>query len=218
MEENYTKPEGESLAIYSGIKMNQQYLYGTAFTVMTDHSALPSLYNTNRPAPTRVERHKSQLGSFQFQVQYVPGTKHPCDYGSRHPDPLPPNMSKEQMDDMGIETEEADQEIWVSRIVKTAIPAITLDDMKGATVMDPELAKILEEKRSAQKSSATSKVPWGRIWDEVRERDGLLLRRDKEDRQERLLVPKSLQAQAIAIAHEGHQQTDGTLRMLRQTQ
>ena len=63
------------------------------------------------------------------------------------------------MDDMGIETEEADQEIWVSRIVKTAIPAITLDDMKGATVMDPELAKILEENRSVQKSSATSKGP-----------------------------------------------------------
>ena len=32
------------------------------------------------------------------------------------------------------------------------------------------------------------------------------------------MVPKALQAQAIAIAHEGHQQTDGTLRMLRETQ
>ena len=30
------------------------------------------------------------------------------------------------------------------------------------------------------------------------------------------MVPKALQAQAIAIAHEGHQQTDGTLRMLRE--
>ena len=78
-ERNYSKPEGESLAIYSGIKMNKQYLYGTPFTVMTDHSALPSLYNTNRPAPHRVERHRGRLGSFQFRVQYVPGNKHPCD-------------------------------------------------------------------------------------------------------------------------------------------
>ena len=37
-EENYSKVEGESLAIYSGIKMQKQYLYGTAFIVMTDHS------------------------------------------------------------------------------------------------------------------------------------------------------------------------------------
>ena len=28
----------ESLAVYSGVKMHKQYLYGTAFTVMTDHS------------------------------------------------------------------------------------------------------------------------------------------------------------------------------------
>lgn len=34
----------------------------------------------------------------------------------------------------------------------------------------------------------------------------------------KLVVPKSLQAQAIAIAHKGHQQTDGTLRLLRETQ
>ena len=84
---------------------------------MTDHSALPSLYNTTRPAPHRVERHRGQLVSFQFKVQYVPGTKHPCDYGSRHPDQLPPNMTKEQRDEMGIETEEADQDIWVSRVM-----------------------------------------------------------------------------------------------------
>ena len=37
-EENYSKVEGESLAVYSGVKMHKQYLYGTAFTVMTDHS------------------------------------------------------------------------------------------------------------------------------------------------------------------------------------
>ena len=31
-------------------------------------------------------------------------------------------------------------------------------------------------------------------------------------------MPKALQGQAIAIAHEGHQQTDGTLRLLRTSQ
>ena len=106
---NYSKPEGESLAIYSGIKMNSQYLYGTQFTVMTDHYALPSLYNTTRPAPHRVERHRGRLRNFQFTV-HVPGNKHPCDYGSRHPEPLPPNMTREEMEDMGIETEEADKQ------------------------------------------------------------------------------------------------------------
>ena len=55
--ENYNKVEGESLAVYSGLQMNRQYLYGMDFTLMTDHSTLPSLYNSNRPAPHQVERH-----------------------------------------------------------------------------------------------------------------------------------------------------------------
>ena len=77
----------------SGVKMNRQYLYGTEFTVMTDHIALPSLYNTTRPTPHRVERHRGRLGSFQFKVQHVPGKQMPCDYGSRHPDALPSNLT-----------------------------------------------------------------------------------------------------------------------------
>ena len=123
-ETNYSKVEGESLAIYSGVKMNRQYLYGTNFTVMTDHSALPSLYNTTRPAPHRVERHRGRLGSFQFKVQFVPGNKHPCDYGSCHPDPLPKDLTKQQMEEWGIEDEEADEEIWVNRVLEQAIPAV----------------------------------------------------------------------------------------------
>ena len=211
-EEGYSKVEGESLAIYSGVKMNNQYLYGTSFMVMTDHASLPSLYNTTRPAPHRVERHRGRLRAFQFMVQHVPGNQMPCDYASRHTNPLPKNMSKQEMDEMGIETEETDKEIWVSRLMEQCIPAITLDDMRKATAKDPELSRILEEKRAAKKSSMTSKGPYGKIWEEIEERNGILTRK------KRLIIPRSLQAQAIAIAHEGHQQVDGTLRRLRETQ
>ena len=55
-EKGYTKMEGESLGIYSGILMNKRYLHGAQFTVVTDHQGLVPLYNSpNRPAPTRVE-------------------------------------------------------------------------------------------------------------------------------------------------------------------
>ena len=50
------------------------------------------------------------------------------------------------------------------------------------------------------------------MWDELIERDGILLKGKL------MVVPKSLQARAIAIAHEGHMQTDGTLRLLRESQ
>merc|ERR1712030_290882 len=77
---------------------------------------------------------------------------------------------------------------------------------------DPELNPILEEKRKGTKSSAASKGPFGKIWDEIHEWNGILIR-DKK-----IILPKSLHGQAIAIAHEGHQQADGTLRLLRETQ
>ena len=192
--------------------MQKQYLYGTEFTVMTDYASLPSLYNTTRPVPHRVERHQGRLRLFQFKVQHVPGNQMPCDYASRHPDPLPNNMTKEDMEEMGIETEETDKEVWVSRIIDQSIPAITLKDMREATAQDPELANLLEEKRNAKKSSATSKGPYGKIREELNERYGILKRGKK------LVVPQTLQAQATAIAHKGHQQSNGTLRLLRETQ
>ena len=76
---------------------------------------------------------------------------------------------------------------------------------------DPELSKILEAKDRPEKHRHEQR-PWGKIWHEVRKRDGIPIRQDN------IVVPKSLQAQAIAITHEGHQQSDGTLQMLSQTQ
>ena len=65
--------------------------------VMSDHSAMPTFYNnTGRPAPHGVDRHRGRLGAFNMSVQYVPGDKMPCNYGSRHPDLLPENLMKEQ--------------------------------------------------------------------------------------------------------------------------
>ena len=61
---------------------------------------------------------------------------------------------------------------------------------------------------TGQEKPGHQQGPLGKIWDEVHERDTILIRGKQ------LVIPKSLQAQAIAIAHEGHQQTDGTLRML----
>ena len=59
-EKNYSKVEGESLAVLSGCMMNRQYLYGTKFEAVVDHKPLVPLYNSaNRPAPVRVDRHKS---------------------------------------------------------------------------------------------------------------------------------------------------------------
>ena len=42
-EQGYAAVEGESLAIYQGLRMNRMYLYGIPFKVITDHQPLVSL-------------------------------------------------------------------------------------------------------------------------------------------------------------------------------
>ena len=88
-EQGCAQIEGESLAVYQGIKMNRMYLYGIKFTVTTDHQPLVPLYNNpRREGPVIVERHRTKLQGFQFKVEYVPDKINPTDYNSRHPLPL----------------------------------------------------------------------------------------------------------------------------------
>ena len=147
-----------------------------------------------------------------MKVEFVPGDKHPCDYGSRHPEKLPENLTKQQRGDMGIKTEEEDMEICVGKITEEVLPAIAMRQLRDDTRNDPELKILLQEKRRGQMSKVTSKGPYGKIWNEIRERDGILLRGEK------IIVPKILQPQVIALALEGHMQADGTLRQLRESQ
>ena len=104
----------------------------------------------------------------------------------RHPDAVPENLTTEQREEMGIETEEEDQEIWVSKIVEELIPAITLDKIKDTNIA--ELGPILEAKQEGGKTTDQSIGPYGKIWDEIYECDGLLIRNKQ------LIIPKTLQA------------------------
>ena len=180
--------DGESLAIYSGINMNRRYLYGITFMVMTDHSALLSLYNKpNRSALARVERHRSRLRNFDFKVDYCPGEEMPCDCGSRHPMPAKKGYTKTEKEQLGIEQEEEDAEIWISRIVDEYQQAITMEQLQTETQRDEQLKKLLPELQTNKKSKETSKGPYGKVFEDLREWNGVIRRGD------RVVMPKSLQ-------------------------
>ena len=138
------------------------------------------------------------------------GDKMPCDYGSRHPDPVADNLTREEREEIGIETEEEDAKIWIGNILSTRLKAITEEQLAKATAEDPALATLIKEKREGQPSKETSKGPYGKIWTELSERNSILLR------EKLIVIPGSLHTHAIALAHEGHMKADGTLRQLRE--
>ena len=210
-ERAYGKMDGESLGVYSGIITNRRYLYGTEFTVVTDHQPLVPLYNNpSRPAPVRVERHRSKLRHFTFDLQYEPGYTSPCDYASRHP-PAKTHFSEEEKREFGVEDEEEDKEIWVNRVEEQAeVEAVTLAEVRQALQEDYRLKQLMKEVTKGRMDQDTKSSEYGQVFTELTVANGLLLKG------EQLVIPRSLYGRVLAAAHEGHQGEDRTIRNLRE--
>ena len=92
-ERNYGITELECLAIVWAVKYFRHYIYGSQFTIITDHSALKWLLNSYAESTNRrLERWKICLSEYSFDVQYRKGIKHQnADALSRISNPTPNN-------------------------------------------------------------------------------------------------------------------------------
>ena len=74
-ERNYCITRKELLSIVYHVNHYRMYLLGTGkFLVKTDHKALKSLFNFKDMNP-QLSRWMELLSSFEFEIEYVPGTK-----------------------------------------------------------------------------------------------------------------------------------------------
>ena len=70
-EKNYGITELECLAVIWGVKYFRHYLYGSRFTIITDHSALKWLLNsTSESTNRRLERWKITLSEYEYDIIY----------------------------------------------------------------------------------------------------------------------------------------------------
>ena len=74
-ERNYSTAERELLAIVRGVEHNRQFLYGTRFTVVTDHQPLQWLMSHKNPA-ARLARWIIRLEQYEFKIEYRKGSAH----------------------------------------------------------------------------------------------------------------------------------------------
>lgn len=72
---NYGITEKECLAVVFAVNQFRPYVYGTKFTVVTDHSALKWLMSVSEPAG-RLARWAMSLQCFDFDIQHRRGVKH----------------------------------------------------------------------------------------------------------------------------------------------
>lgn len=76
-EKNKSIVEKELLAIYFAIKAFRPYIYGTTFTVKSDHKPLIYLYKLKEPT-SKLLRIRLDLDEYDFEVVYIKGKENVC--------------------------------------------------------------------------------------------------------------------------------------------
>ena len=116
------------------------YLYGSEFTIATDHKPLLRIFNSHNPTSARIDRWKLRLMPYNCQLTYRPrkDAENPADFMSRHP--------------RITECEECNiAEDYFNYIRNRAIPkAMTLQEVKSETEKDNSLQALIKAKETDQ--------------------------------------------------------------------
>eukprot|EP00795_Rhopilema_esculentum_P010145 gene10145-18811_t len=194
VELRYSQTEKEALAIVWGIEHYHLYLFGSKFTLVTDHKPLEIIYaNPCSKPPAHIERWMLRLQQYDCEVVYKSGIGNPADYLSRHPTSA--EYKKQNISDE-----------YVNFVTQEAVfPALSLGEIKAATDKDTTLRCL----RAAIRSNCWNGdilQPFRAIKHEISVdlTNNILLRGT------RIIIPESLQRHVIKIAHEGHQGTAKT--------
>ena len=199
VEQRYSQTEREMLAAVWGTEHFHLYLYGSAFTIHTDHKPLIGIFKSQRPATARIERWRLRLTPYNFELKYRPGKddQNPADYLSRHPASLSPQMTDKAED-------------FVNYICKNAVPkAMTFEQVVSETKNDATLQAVMT-------SIQTNKWEQPMVHSFKKVRHELSICADIILRGSRIVLPSSLHAQAISLAHAGHQGIVKTKQLLRE--
>jgi hypothetical protein len=139
VEQRYSQTEREALAILWACEHFHLYVYGSHFTVITDHKPLEQIHaNPRSRCSARLERWSLKLQRYDFTVKYQPGKSNAADYMSNHPLPSSPSNQYSKI---------ADE--YISFVAQHATPkAISLDYVKTATVNDPTLQHLTKAIRT----------------------------------------------------------------------
>ena len=134
-ERNYCVTRRELLAVLTAVRHFHSYLYGSQFTIRTDHASLQWLHNLKDPEG-QLARWLARLGQYSYHIVHRPGERHTnADAMSRRPCP----------DDCGHCLKREKVLGGKGRVIKIS-PAETTAGERGirsAQQSDPELAPSL---------------------------------------------------------------------------
>ncbi|XP_062699139.1 uncharacterized protein K02A2.6-like isoform X2 [Aedes albopictus] len=182
-ERRYCQTEKEALALVWAVERFSIYLLGRKFELETDHKPLETIFSPSSRPCARIERWVLRLQSFTFVVRYRKGSSNVADPFSR----LATDCTNQDFD--------SDSPYLVLAIMESA--AIDTCELEHASTEDYELSIVRECVRSGKWDKPEAK-PFEVFRNELGFVGDLLVRGSK------LVVPKSLRARMLILAHEGH--------------
>jgi hypothetical protein len=189
-ERNYAQIEKEGLAIIFGVKKFHMYLYGTRFSLVTDHQPLTRIFGPKTGIPplaaARMQRWALILAGYTYDIEYRSSENNAnADLLSRLPMP-----GKQDNDP---------EEEYVFNTLADSLP-ITAKRISAVTAKDPVLSKVFESTASGWPAYCDDEVlePYWRLRHELTIDSGCVLWG------RRVIIPEKLQTGLMEELHDGH--------------
>ena len=202
IEKRYSTIEKEALAVVWACEKLNMYLEYCKFQIITDNRAVELIYrNPNSRPPIRIQRWALRLNSYNFTIKHRAGKTNIADFVSRTP-------TEEAEDDEQLEN-------YVNLITNSNIPAtVSKEEIAEATLLDTSLQALIK----AITTKNIENITESQLLSQFRGKehqfsvtgDGLLTTNDK------IVIPTSLQAKIISVAHHSHQGETKTYQLLKE--
>lgn len=201
VERRYAQTEREALALVWAPEKFHFYLYGKFFWLITDHKPLVTIFGDRIKPCARIERWKLRLMSYDYQVIYQPGKSNIADPLSR--------LCQEGTICADSYDEESERIIrLLSNDVKPT--AITLQEIIEATKNDMELTELMKWISYPAKRWPKTLNRYKLIVNDLSSDGELVLKNRK------IIIPRSLQARVLQLAHEPHLGIEAMKKRLRE--
>lgn len=201
VERRYAQTEREALALVWAPERFHFYLYGKQFWLITDHKPLVAIFGDKSKPCARVERWKLRLMSYDYKVIYRPGKLNIADPLSR--------LCQNTLDQG--QTYDEESERIVRLVVDDSCPiAVPPCEIIEATKRDVELLELIQWLPYPPKRWPKTLTRYRVVSRDLSTDGKLVLKNNK------IVIPKTLQNRILALAHEPHLGIEAMKRRLRE--